>query len=40
MRECGLRPLERHATDRDWIEGFVASPSAALDASARAMVEL
>jgi ubiquinone/menaquinone biosynthesis C-methylase UbiE len=39
MRECGLRPLERHATDRDWIEGFVASPSAALDASARAMVE-
>jgi len=32
MRECGLRLLERHATDPDWIEGFAASPSTVLGA--------
>jgi len=35
MRECGLRPLERHATDPDWIEGFVASPSTVLESCTR-----
>jgi ubiquinone/menaquinone biosynthesis C-methylase UbiE len=26
MRECGLRVLDRHATDPDWVEGFIAEP--------------
>jgi ubiquinone/menaquinone biosynthesis C-methylase UbiE len=28
MRECGLHVLEHRVTEPDWIEGFVATPSA------------
>jgi hypothetical protein len=33
MRDCGLTVIERHTTQPDWIEAFLASPSSHLPAA-------